>query len=93
MSFTICWLALLVCSTGLQKHTWYLLAIGGLGMLHNLVAAGAPRRPDMLGVPIKLAAPVSHIEQTAASTEPLPSVFAEIKVMFIYSIVILNEKN
>ncbi|KAJ5798542.1 uncharacterized protein N7503_007838 [Penicillium pulvis] len=80
--FALCWLALLVCSTGIQTHTWYLLAIGGLGMLHNLVVAGAPRRPDMLGVPIKLAAPYTHAGQTAALSEPLPSVFAEAKVMW-----------
>ncbi|KAJ5963874.1 uncharacterized protein N7479_003750 [Penicillium vulpinum] len=53
--FAILWLLLLITSTGIETHTWYLLAVGGMGTMHNLIVAGAPRRPDMLGIPIKLA--------------------------------------
>ncbi|OAA53609.1 hypothetical protein SPI_09316 [Niveomyces insectorum RCEF 264] len=54
-ALTVLWLVLLITCTGIQVHTWYLLAVGGIGMLHNIVVAGAPRSPAALGLPIELA--------------------------------------
>lgn len=73
------WLLLLVTSTGIHDHSWYLLAIGGLGMLQNLISAGAPRPPAMLGIPIELD---KRPEDTDTRDEQdfIP-VFAEFKVM------------
>jgi hypothetical protein len=67
----VLWLALLVTSTGIKTHTWFLLAVGGLGMLQNLVVAGAPRRPEAMGLPIEL---VKNAE--------VPQIYAEEKVMW-----------
>ncbi|KAI4267790.1 MAG: hypothetical protein L6R38_008093 [Xanthoria sp. 2 TBL-2021] len=39
------WTCLLISVSGIENHTWYLLGIGGIGMLQNLFAAGTPRSP------------------------------------------------
>lgn len=41
------WLMLLISCTGIRTNTWYLLAVGILGMVHNLVVAGLPRFPGV----------------------------------------------
>lgn len=74
---TVMWLMLLLSSTGIQDHAWYLLAVGGIGMVQNLITAGAPRQPEMLGIPIRLA---MHPD-SGNETSPTPMVFAEFKVM------------
>jgi hypothetical protein len=62
------WLVLLVTCTGIKTDTWYLLAVGGLGMLQNLAVAGLPRSPEARGIPIELV--------------PKSNVFAEYKVIW-----------
>lgn len=49
----VLWMCLLVSVAGIQSDTWYLLGIGGLGMLQNLYAASAPRRPESLGLAMR----------------------------------------
>jgi len=49
----IFWIILLVSAAGLQQHTWFLLLIGGLGIIQNLIVAGSPRRPEDFGLPLK----------------------------------------
>lgn len=91
----ILWLALLVTSTGIQTNRWFLLAVGGLGMMQNIVVAGAPREPKSLGLPIELATMMteadadaepkvkSKMEQDAdAQQRAVPAIFAEEKVMW-----------
>ncbi|CAK7240545.1 MAG: hypothetical protein STHCBS139747_001988 [Sporothrix thermara] len=72
------WLVLLITCTGIQVHTWYLLAVGGIGMLHNIIVAGAPRNPAALGLPIELAQRGPH----NAGELVADAVFAESKVMW-----------
>ncbi|KAI0738281.1 hypothetical protein C8Q80DRAFT_1076112, partial [Daedaleopsis nitida] len=43
------WIVLLLTVEGLEMDAWYLLAVGGLGMLQNVLAAGATRSSDALG--------------------------------------------
>lgn len=47
------WVALLVTVSGIKEHTWFLVAVGALGMIHTIVIAGAPRRPDWFGIPLQ----------------------------------------
>lgn len=47
----VLWIALLITSTGIKTHTWFLLAVGGVGMAQNLFLAAMPRHPDALGIP------------------------------------------
>ncbi|KAI1206298.1 uncharacterized protein F4807DRAFT_235579 [Annulohypoxylon truncatum] len=44
------WLVLLISVSGLRANAWYLLTVGLIGMIHNLVVAGAPRDPSTLGI-------------------------------------------
>jgi hypothetical protein len=76
------WIALLISSTGINLHTWYLLAVGGLGMLHNLAVAGMPRRPEALGLPIHLARKPVSAGAGDDSTDTVPEIYVEEKVMF-----------
>ncbi|KAI9819130.1 MAG: hypothetical protein M1827_007286 [Pycnora praestabilis] len=46
----ILWLLLLLTVCGFKEHTWYLLAIGSLGMAQNVLAAGVRRKASALGV-------------------------------------------
>ncbi|KAG1719176.1 hypothetical protein EDB19DRAFT_1787138 [Suillus lakei] len=51
MTFTLAtlWIVHLFIVQALDTDAWYLLAVGGLGMVQNLIAAGAPRSPAALG--------------------------------------------
>lgn len=80
---SLLWLVLLITCTGIQSHTWYLLAVGGIGMLHNIIVAAVPRQPEALGIPIKLKD--SKDSKTASISQSQPAVkgvFAELKVMW-----------
>jgi hypothetical protein len=44
------WTALLVTTSGIKSNTWYLFAIGGIGMIQNIYVAGAARRPSAYGI-------------------------------------------
>ncbi|KAH0563513.1 hypothetical protein GP486_001919 [Trichoglossum hirsutum] len=99
------WLVLLITCTGIRTDTWYLLAVGSLGMLHNLLIAGAPRRPETFGLPIELAtaapstnspsngesAPAAENGGGAPGTAAVPEIFAEMKVM--WTLMELEEKH
>lgn len=75
----ILWLALLVTSTGIKTNRWFLLAVGGLGMIQNIIVAGAPRDPKSLGLPIELATMMTEAE---AQQREVPAIFGEEKVMW-----------
>lgn len=53
LSLAIGWLALLISVAGSQEHTWFLVGVGMLGILHNVLVAGAPRKPYAHGFHIK----------------------------------------
>jgi hypothetical protein len=76
------WIALLISSTGINLHTWYLLAVGGLGMLHNLAVAGMPRRPEALGLPIELVRRQVGVGAGHDGSDTVPEIYVEEKVMF-----------
>ena len=50
---TILWVGLLITVSGIHDHTWFLVAVGALGMLYTVLVAGASRTPEALGVPLK----------------------------------------
>ncbi|KAM3515859.1 hypothetical protein MY11210_000399 [Beauveria gryllotalpidicola] len=52
MVLALLWVFLLITATGIKQHTWYILAIGFLGILGNTHIAGANRRPEMQGIPL-----------------------------------------
>ena len=46
----ICWIFLLLMVSNLSENVWYLVTVGGLGMVQNLFAAGHSRNSSALGV-------------------------------------------
>jgi hypothetical protein len=44
------WIVFLITVAGLRQHTWYLLLIGALGMIQNVVIAGVSRGPSAMGI-------------------------------------------
>ncbi|KAK5685760.1 hypothetical protein LTR17_026951 [Elasticomyces elasticus] len=44
------WVAFLVSVAGWRQHTWYLLGVGIIGILHNVGVAGMKRQPAAWGV-------------------------------------------
>lgn len=53
VGLAICWILLLITAAGLKQNTWFLLAVGALGMLQNIFVAGWRRFPKSFGVPLK----------------------------------------
>jgi hypothetical protein len=48
----IMWVLLLITSSALVNDAWFLIAVGGIGMLQNIFVAGWTRKPEALGVPL-----------------------------------------
>lgn len=46
------WIVLLITATGVEDHTWYLLGVGGLGIVQNMVVVGVARTPWAQGLPL-----------------------------------------
>jgi hypothetical protein len=63
------WIALLVAAAGLSQPSWYLLIVGGIGMLHNLAVAGWRRNPSALGIHLVFSKVVGHMSTMDALLE------------------------
>lgn len=49
----VCWVILLLTVAGIKENAWYLLAVGALGSVQNVFAAGTHRKPKALGIHIQ----------------------------------------
>lgn len=58
---TVLWCVLLITVCGIRTDTWFLVAIGAIGMAHTIVIAGAPRQPGLFGI---------HLDYRAVFAEP-----------------------
>ena len=58
---TICWTMLLITVSGLHQHTWFLIGVGGLGMLQNIYAAGATRSAGAFNIHLEPYSPCPTI--------------------------------
>ncbi|KAJ4252515.1 hypothetical protein NW757_005957 [Fusarium falciforme] len=47
------WILLLITASGIRQNTWFLLAVGAMGMLQNMYVAGTSRPPEAFGVPLE----------------------------------------
>lgn len=54
------WILLLITAASLHQNTWFLLAVGGIGMLQNIFVAGARRTPKDFGVPLVFEAVIAE---------------------------------
>ncbi|EXJ60561.1 hypothetical protein A1O7_04714 [Cladophialophora yegresii CBS 114405] len=48
----VLWVLLLITSSALIDDAWFLIAVGGIGILQNMFVAGWNREPEALGVPL-----------------------------------------
>jgi hypothetical protein len=48
----VLWVILLITSSALTDQSWFLIAVGGIGMLQNMFVAGWSRKPEALGLPL-----------------------------------------
>ncbi|KAK6376144.1 hypothetical protein LTS17_007395 [Exophiala oligosperma] len=46
------WILVLITAAGLSRDTWFLLAVGGIGILQNIFVAGWRRSPQAYGIPL-----------------------------------------
>lgn len=58
----IMWVALLITASALQENSWYLIAVGGIGMLQNIFVAGWKRTPSAYGVPLEFIDVVGEVK-------------------------------
>ncbi|KAF2197072.1 hypothetical protein GQ43DRAFT_444555 [Delitschia confertaspora ATCC 74209] len=65
----IFWIALLISSSALTDQSWFLIAVGGIGMLQNMFVAGLSRRPEALGLPLKYTAVIGSPKVSATIIE------------------------
>ncbi|KAK5662280.1 hypothetical protein OQA88_8186 [Cercophora sp. LCS_1] len=49
----VSWVLLLLTAPGLVAELWFLIAVGGIGIVHNIVVAGCARRPESFGIPLE----------------------------------------
>ncbi|KAH7390333.1 hypothetical protein BKA64DRAFT_627225 [Cadophora sp. MPI-SDFR-AT-0126] len=52
LMLAVSWTCLLISVSGLKSNSWFLVGIGGLGMLQNVFAAGAARDPSSSNIHI-----------------------------------------
>lgn len=46
------WILLLITAAGIKQNSWFLLAVGGVGILQNIFVAGWRRFPKAYGIPL-----------------------------------------
>ncbi|MCJ1475822.1 hypothetical protein MMC13_004486 [Lambiella insularis] len=54
------WILLLITAAGQKTNTWFLLAVGGIGILQNIYVAGAQRSPENFGIPLEYITVFGH---------------------------------
>lgn len=52
--FAVMWIVLLITVSGIKENTWFLVAVGALGMVHTVIVAGAARSPEWFGIHLTL---------------------------------------
>jgi hypothetical protein len=63
------WILLLITAAGLGQNTWYLLVVGGIGILQNIMVAGWRRDPSAFGVPL-------DFEEVICETKVMKTLYA-----------------
>lgn len=65
----VLWVVLLITSSALTDQSWFLIAVGGIGMLQNIFVAGWSRKPEALGLPLKFQTVIGSAKVSAALIE------------------------
>ncbi|KAF2195114.1 hypothetical protein K469DRAFT_648722 [Zopfia rhizophila CBS 207.26] len=65
----VLWVILLITSSALTDQSWFLITVGGIGMLQNMFVAGWSRKPEALGLPLKYTTVIGSPKVSAAIIE------------------------
>ena len=65
----IFWTMLLATAAGIKQNTWFLLAVGGIGIIQNIIVAGSGRSPGAFGVPLTF-------QEVIGETKAMKTLFA-----------------
>ncbi|PVF97862.1 hypothetical protein CPB86DRAFT_759392 [Serendipita vermifera] len=67
----VLWISLLITAAGQKSGSWYLMAIGGLGIIQNISVAGWRRQPGALGIHLRFREAIGHpkVMDTLIATE------------------------
>ncbi|KAI6103532.1 hypothetical protein F5141DRAFT_212005 [Pisolithus sp. B1] len=52
ISLAVLWIAHLITVVNIQQDPWFLMLVGSIGMMHNVMVAGLPRTPEAFGIPL-----------------------------------------
>jgi hypothetical protein len=52
LGLAVLWILLLITAAGIKENSWFLLAIGGVGIIQNVFVAGKMRHPAAYGMPL-----------------------------------------
>ncbi|KAL8920387.1 MAG: hypothetical protein Q9208_006268 [Pyrenodesmia sp. 3 TL-2023] len=65
------WLALLITVAGIRENTWYMLAVGSIGMVQNVFVAGKSRKPSAFGLHLEFSKAIvkEKVMMTLMATE------------------------
>ncbi|KAK8206877.1 hypothetical protein M8818_004712 [Zalaria obscura] len=81
----VLWVGLLITITGLKTKTWFVVAIGAIGMLQNIVLAGAPRKFVAFGMSLELDTVIQEKNAYATLLELNDQIpYAGLKVMRLF---------
>lgn len=81
----VLWIMLLISVSGLQEYRWFVILVGSIGMVHNVVVAGAPRRPEAFGLHLEFVevfGNVKAMKALMAFEEKYPRVGASLVPVF-----------
>lgn len=81
----VLWIMLLISVSGLQQDRWFVILVGSIGMVHNVVVAGAPRRPEAFGLHLEFVETFGNVKAMKtlmAFEEKYPHVGASIVPVF-----------
>ena len=85
IGLAIAWVLLLIAAAGLKENSWFLLAVGSVGMLQNVAVAGYARQPSALGVHLDFVQVLRHYKVMDALYEvekTYPGVGASMRATF-----------
>ncbi|KAI2618342.1 hypothetical protein GGR54DRAFT_149899 [Hypoxylon sp. NC1633] len=79
------WILLLITASGLEEDTWFLLAVGGIGIMFNVYVAGKQSDPATNGLPLRFVEVLGHhkvMEALFLVEEAYPHVGRSIRDLF-----------
>ncbi|KAF9463934.1 hypothetical protein BDZ94DRAFT_1282335 [Collybia nuda] len=85
VTLLVLWIMLLISVSGLEESRWFVILVGSIGMVHNVVVAGAPRRPEAFGLHlefVKVIGNVKAMKALMALEETYPRVGASLVPIF-----------